>query len=128
MARVTPICTAEKNRFGSSASRAAFWPRLPRLVSALTWPSRSETRAISEPEKNPPMHTMTRTTMMSRTTLLIFSLPLASGALLGAAFPRRSFVAPRSGRHRAPLARGSPAACLGAMCLASLERITYELR
>src|SRR6202034_3044443 len=55
------------------------------LASALIWPSRSETRAISEAEKNPPMHTMTRTTMMSRTTLLIFiacpnGLPLAPGA------------------------------------------------
>ena len=71
VARVTPICTAEKNRFGSCASRAARWPRRPRLDSALTWPSRSETRAISEPAKNPPMRMMMRTTMMSSTTLLI---------------------------------------------------------
>src|SRR6266487_2419598 len=97
VARVTPICTAEKNRFGSWASRAARWPRLPRLASALTWPSRSETRAISEPAKNPPMRMMMRTTMTSRTTLLI-SLPLASG-----------------GARRA-------------MCLASLDGITYVSR
>ena len=73
VAKVTPICTAEKNRFGSLASRAVRWPRLPRLARALTWPSRSDTRAISDAEKNPPMHTMTRTMMMSRITLLIFS-------------------------------------------------------
>src|ERR1700680_3146573 len=30
---------------------------------------------------------------------------LASGAPWGAAFPRRSFLAPQSRRHRAPLAR-----------------------
>src|SRR3984893_7444506 len=32
--------------------------------------------------------------------------PLASGALEGGAFPRRSFLAPQSRHHRAPLARG----------------------
>ncbi len=99
MASVTPICTAEKNRFGSLASRAVRWPRLPRLASALIWPSRSETRAISEAEKKPPMHTMTRTTMTSRTTLLTSCHQLAHEA-------------PDS-----PLARHT-------MCLASLERIT----
>ena len=34
--------------------------------------------------------------------------PLASGALRGAAFLRRSFVAPQSRRRRAPSARGAP--------------------
>src|SRR5258708_23358987 len=34
-------------------------------------------------------------------------LPLGSGAPSGAAFPRRSFLAPQSRRHRAPLARSS---------------------
>ena len=62
-----------ENRFGSWASRAAFCPRRPRLPSALTWPSRSETRAISDAAKNPPMQMMIRTTMICRTTLLIDS-------------------------------------------------------
>ena len=78
MASVTPICTAEKNRFGSCASFAARCPRLPRLASALTWPSRSETSAISEAEKNPPMDTMTRTTMTSKTILLTPRSPASS--------------------------------------------------
>src|SRR5260370_11136015 len=44
-----------------------------------------------------------RCTMTSGTLTLY--LPLASGALLGVAFPRRSFLAPQSRRRRAPLAR-----------------------
>ena len=108
MASVTPICTAEKNRFGSCASLAAFWPRLPRLASALIWPSRSETRAISEAAKNPPMQMMTRTTMMSRTTLLTSAIA--------------DFLRSRIGmRVLAP--EGSSAAGR-TMCLASLDRIT----
>ena len=68
VATVTPICTADRKRFGSWASFAARWPRLPRCASCRTWPSRSETRAISAPEKNPPMSKMTRTMMTSPTT------------------------------------------------------------
>ena len=55
VATVTPICTADRNRLGSWASRAARWPRLPRFISERTWPSRSETRAISAAAKNPPI-------------------------------------------------------------------------
>ena len=36
VASVTPICTADRNRFGSVASRAARAPRLPRLASDRT--------------------------------------------------------------------------------------------
>ncbi len=78
VASVTPICTADRNRFGSDASRAAFAPRLPRLDSDRTWVSRSETSAISEAEKNPPMDTMTRTMITSRTTLLTLRSPTSS--------------------------------------------------
>ena len=80
VASVTPICTAERNRFGSDASRAAVAPRLPRLPSDRTWPSRSETSAISDAEKNPPMDTMTRTMTTSRTTLLTLRSPTSSVA------------------------------------------------
>src|SRR5947207_5511369 len=145
VARVTPICTAEKNRFGSWASRAARWPRRPRLDSALTWPSRSETRAISEPAKNPPMRMMMRTTMTSRTTLVIYSLPLASGGAFRcrhacvAAPRRRALVAPSSllspGGTAPPLARGRPRpfgsrqpTAPTALRLASLDGIAYVSR
>src|SRR5580700_10960010 len=37
--------------------------------------------------------------------LVMLALPLAYGAPLGAAFPRRSFLAPQSRPHRAPPAR-----------------------
>ena len=40
VASVTPIWTEERNLFGSWASRAARWPRLPCLVRARIWPSR----------------------------------------------------------------------------------------
>ena len=68
VARVTPIWTVDRNRLGSCASRAARWPRLPRLASARTWPSRSETSAISAAAKKPPISTMTRTMRMSQPT------------------------------------------------------------
>ena len=68
VATVTPIWTADRKRLGSWASFAARWPRLPRCASERTWPSRSETRAISAPEKNPPTSSMTRTTMTSQPT------------------------------------------------------------
>ncbi len=68
VATVTPIWTEDRNRLGSWASFAARWPRLPRCASEWTCPSRSETRAISAPEKNPPTSRMTRTTMTSQPT------------------------------------------------------------
>ena len=70
VASVTPICTADRNRFGSWASFAARWPRLPRRESLRIWPSRSETRAISAPAKNPPMRMMTRMMTISPMSLL----------------------------------------------------------
>ena len=95
VASVTPIWTADRNRFGSDASRAAFAPRLPRLLNDRTWVSRSETSAISEAEKNPPMDTMTRTMIMSRTTLLTLRSPTSSAAhpltAVSAGYPQ-SFV------------------------------------
>ena len=54
-ARVTPIWTAARNRFGSACSAATRWPRRPRWDSARTWPSRSDTSAISDPAKNAPI-------------------------------------------------------------------------
>ena len=70
VARVTPICTADRNRLGSWASLAARWPRRPRWVSRRIWPSRSETRAISAPANNPLTSTMSRTMTMSQPTAL----------------------------------------------------------
>ena len=70
VASVTPICTADRNRFGSWASLAARWPRLPRWARARIWPSRSETRAISAPANSPLTSTMSRTTTMSQPTSL----------------------------------------------------------
>ena len=68
VASVTPICTADRNRLGSWASRAARWPRLPRFMRVRICPSRSETRAISAAAKNPPTSTMSRTSTMSQPT------------------------------------------------------------
>ena len=68
VASVTPIWTADRNRLGFCASLAARWPRLPRLASERTWPSRSDTRAISAAAKKPPMKMMTRTMTMSQPT------------------------------------------------------------
>src|SRR6478752_333465 len=53
-ARVTPTWAAARNRFGSACRAATFSPRRPRWASALTWPSRSDTSAVSDPEKKPP--------------------------------------------------------------------------
>ena len=53
-ASVTPIWTAARKRFGSACSSATFWPRRPRWAIDLTWPSRSETSAISLPAKKAP--------------------------------------------------------------------------
>ena len=68
VATVTPIWTEDRNRLGSCASFAARWPRLPRCRIERTCPSRSETRAISAPAKNPPTSTMASTTTMSQPT------------------------------------------------------------
>ncbi len=65
VARVTPICTEDRKRLGSWASLAAFWPRRPPWESLRIWPSRSETSAISDAAKKPPISTMTRTMTMS---------------------------------------------------------------
>ena len=54
-ARVTPICTAERNWLGLACSLATAWPRLPRWASCFTWLSRSETSAISAAANTPPM-------------------------------------------------------------------------
>ena len=56
---VTPICTADRNRFGLAASAATVRPRWPRVESCLTWLSRSDTSAISAAANTPP-------TMMNR--------------------------------------------------------------
>src|SRR3712207_2514531 len=77
-ARVTPTWTAARKRLGSLSSRCTALPRRPPL-SAIprTWDSRRETRAISAPEKTPPIRTKTTTiTMLSQTSL-------TGGVLLG---------------------------------------------
>src|SRR5690349_5194214 len=69
--------------------------------SAVTWPVAisSETSLTTA---RPP-----RSTVRSRRTsdVLMLYPPLASGAPLGVAFPRRSSPAPQSRQHRAPSAR-----------------------
>src|SRR3954468_8519269 len=83
-ARVTPTWTAARKRLGSLSSRWTACPRRPPLSAiARTWDSRSETRAISAPEKAPPIRTKTTTmTMLSQTSL-------TSGVLLQAVVLRQ---------------------------------------
>src|SRR5215211_2630504 len=68
-ARVTPIWTADKNRFGFSLSRATIWPRRPRRASCLTWLSRSDTNAISAAANTPPTKMKTKITATLSTVL-----------------------------------------------------------
>ncbi|KAI3473762.1 hypothetical protein Pfo_031649 [Paulownia fortunei] len=56
-ATVTPICTADRKRFGSRPSAATRAPREPRRSSCCSCDSRSETRAISAAAKTPPTST-----------------------------------------------------------------------
>ncbi len=65
--RVTPICTADRKRFGLAATRATVSPRLPRWAIDLSWLSRRETRAISAAAKTPPISTKTKIRTMLRT-------------------------------------------------------------
>src|SRR5687767_6027637 len=98
-AKVTPTWTAARNRFGSLSSRWTAFPRRPPL-SAIprTWDSRRETRAISAPEKMPPIRTKATTmTMLSQTSL-------TGGVLLGVGSGtsfRRSSVDGARSVHRA---------------------------
>jgi hypothetical protein len=66
-AKVTPICTADKNRFGFSCNRATSCPRLPRRARRLTWLGRSDTNAISAAANTPPMRMNTKIKMMLNT-------------------------------------------------------------
>src|SRR3954463_7463102 len=76
-ARVTPTCTAARKRFGSLSRRWTACPRRPPSAIARTCDSRSETSAISAPEKAPPIRTKTTTmTMLGQTSL-------TGGVLLG---------------------------------------------
>ena len=72
--RVTPIWTADRNRFGLAATLATISPRRPRCDSDLSWLSRSETSAISAAAKTPPISTKTRIrTMLSRVSFMVRS-------------------------------------------------------
>ena len=75
-ASVTPIWTAERNRFGSPASRATICPRLPRPASCRTCDSRSDTRAISAAANTPPMTMKSR---ISNAVLTVESIGFPSG-------------------------------------------------
>ena len=77
-ASVTPTWTAARKRLGSLSSRCTALPRRPPFSAiARTWDSRSETSAISAPEKAPPIRTNTTTMMMLSQT------SLTGGVLLG---------------------------------------------
>src|SRR6476469_2554034 len=77
VARVTPIWTVARKRFGSARSLPMAAPRRPCSDSVRTWDSRREISASSVPEKKPPIRTKTTTmTMLSQTSL-------TGGALLG---------------------------------------------
>jgi len=65
---VTPIWTADRNRLESPRSFATARPRPPRSASAVTWPGRSATSAISAAAKNPPTSTNTSTSAMFSAT------------------------------------------------------------
>ena len=60
-ATVTPICTAERNRFGLRANAAVRAPRPPRCSNRRICPSRNDTRAISVAANTPPIRTKTST-------------------------------------------------------------------
>ena len=76
-ANVTPTWTAARNWLGSLSSFCTACPRRPLSAIARTCDSRRETRAISAPEKTPPIRTKTTTmTMLSQTSL-------TGGVLLG---------------------------------------------
>jgi len=64
---VTPICTADRNRFGWAARLATAAPRLPRVLSARTCESRSDTSAISAAAKIPPTRMNSRISRMLAT-------------------------------------------------------------
>src|SRR3954464_10897803 len=82
-ARVTPTCTAARNRLGSLSSLFSACPRRPVSASARTCDSRRDTSAISAPEKAPPISTKATTmTMLSQTSL-------TSGVLLQAVVLRQ---------------------------------------
>ena len=66
--RVTPICTAERNRLGLPVRRSMARPRLPRPASCRTWLSRRVIRAISAAAKVPPMTMKTAMRAMSVST------------------------------------------------------------
>jgi hypothetical protein len=93
-ATVTPTWTAARKRFGSAIS---FWtarPRRPCSESARTWDSRSETSAISAPEKMPPINTKTN-------TMAMFSqMSFTGGALLGSVLRGCGHHAARSAHAR----------------------------
>ena len=76
-ASVTPTWTAARKRLGSLSSRWTAFPAGRRSRPSRTWDSRRETRAISAPEKTPPIRTKAMTmTMLSQTSL-------TGGVLLG---------------------------------------------
>src|SRR5437899_312013 len=60
-AKVTPICSAARKRFGFEARENTRCPRRPRAASVRSWLSRSDTSAISVAAKAPPMQTKTTT-------------------------------------------------------------------
>ena len=101
-ASVTPTWTAARKRLGSLSSRCTALPRRPPL-SAIprTWDSRRETRAISAPEKTPPIRTKATTmTMLSQTSL-------TGGVLLGVGVGMRASMVP------ARVSGGERAGCTG---------------
>ena len=71
-ATVTPICTAARKRLGLRATSATRAPRAPLRSIAVSWLSRSETRAISVAAKTPPTRTNSSTSArLSRVWLSI---------------------------------------------------------
>src|ERR671920_424529 len=102
-ARVTPTWTAARKRLGSLSRRCTALPRRPPFSPiARTWDSRSETSAISAPEKAPPIRTKTTTITMLSQTSLTGGVLLSKGAV--GRRPCCPLVPPR-----APLERGRPA-------------------
>ncbi len=70
-ATVTPICTAERNRFRLRASAAVRALRPPLCSNRRIWPSRNDTRAISVAANTPPIRTKTNTSALLTTISFI---------------------------------------------------------
>src|SRR5918993_1773727 len=91
-ANVTPTWTAARNWLGSLRSFCTACPRRPVSAIARTCDSRRETRAISAPEKTPPIRTKTTTmTMLSQTSLT--GGVLLGGSWVGACVPHGAWFA-----------------------------------